>query len=259
MGIFDFLKPKITAREDNKSIVIEWLQSTSPINFDNGSMNLKSDVLYTDDYLSVFANVETTKDADSLIKAIIMQNGGVSNFRQEIRNGYELFYVGNKFSISWRFSLVGLIQVDIISRKSSLFDEFNTLNNQFDEYYYNIAKTDYLNNQAYINYDNGDFLEGINSIKLALEIISNDSSFLDTLSLGYYYLGDYKSAIEASDKCIQLDNINSSQIPEHYANRAKIYIKLNNIDNAVVDLKIAIKLDPDYEEANELLETIANN
>jgi tetratricopeptide (TPR) repeat protein len=256
MGIFDFLKPKVTAREDNKSIEIEWLQSSSSINFDNGSMDLKSGVLYTDDYLSVFANVETTKDADSLIKSIIMLNGGISNFRQEIRNGYELFYVGNKFSISWRFSLIGLIQVDIISRKSSLFDEFNTLNNQFDEYYYNIAKTDYLNNEAYINYDNGNFLEGINSVKLALEIISDDSSFLDTLALGYYYIGDYKLAIETSDKSIKLDNINNSQNPEHYATRAKINIKLNNIENAIEDLKIAIKLDSDFEEATQLLESL---
>ena len=256
MGIFDFLKPKVTAREDNKSIEIEWLQSSSSINFDNGSMDLKSGVFYTDDYLSVFANVETTKDADSLIKSIIMLNGGVSNFRQEIRNGYELFYVGNKFSISWRFSLVGLIQVDIISRKSSLFDEFNTMNNQFDVYYYNIAKSNFLNDEAYLYYDISDFKEGINSVTLALNIIPDDSGFLDTLALGYYYLENYELAIESSNRCIELDNINNSQNPEHYTTRAKINIKLNNLENASEDLKIAIKLDSDFEEAMQLLESL---
>ena len=82
MGLFEFLKPKLTSREDNKSIVIEWLQSTGSINFDNGNTNLKTGVLYTDDYLSVFANVETTKEADALINSIIMLNGGISNFKK---------------------------------------------------------------------------------------------------------------------------------------------------------------------------------
>ncbi len=259
MGIFDFLKPKVTARKDNKSKEIDWLQSTGSINFDNGNTNLKTGILYTDDYLSVFANVETTKEADALINSIIMLNGGISIFKQEIRNGYELFYVGNKFSISWRFSLVGLIQVDIISRDSNNFDEFNTMNIDFDDYYYNIAKSNFLNDEAYLYYDNSDFQEGINSVILALNIIPDDSGFLDTLALGYYYIGDYKLAIKTSDKCIQLDNINSSQNPEHYATRAKINIKLNKIENAIEDLKIAIELDPDFEEAIQLLETIGNN
>ena len=73
-----------TTIEDNKSIVIEWLQSTGSINFDNGNTNLKTGVLYTDDYLSVFANVETTKEADALINSIIMLNGGILNFKKRI-------------------------------------------------------------------------------------------------------------------------------------------------------------------------------
>ena len=256
MGLFEFLKPKLTSREDNKSIVIEWLQSTGSINFDNGNTNLKTGVLYTDDYLSVFANVETTKEADALINSIIMLNGGISIFKQEIRNGYELFYVGNKFSISWRYSLVGLIQVDIISRDSNDFDEFNTMNIDFDDYYYNIAKSNFLNDEAYLYYDNSDFQEGINSVTLALNIIPDDSGFLDTLALGYYYLENYELAIESSNRCIELDNINNSQNPEHYTTRAKINIKLNNLENASEDLKIAIKLDSDFEEAMQLLESL---
>ncbi|MCF8342794.1 MAG: hypothetical protein K9I82_17590 [Chitinophagaceae bacterium] len=256
MGIFDFLKPKVTARKDYKSIEIDWLQSTGSINFDNGNTNLKTGILYTDDYLSVFANVETTKEADALINSIIMLNGGISIFKQEIRNGYELFYVGNKFSISWRYSLVGLIQVDIISKDSNNFDEFNTMNIDFDDYYYNIAKSNFLNDEAYLYYDISDFKEGINSVTLALNIIPDDSGFLDTLALGYYYLENYELAIESSNRCIELDNINNSQNPEHYTTRAKINIKLNNLENASEDLKIAIKLDSDFEEAMQLLESL---
>ena len=236
MGIFDFLKPKVTARKDNKSIEIDWLQSTGSINFDNGNTNLKTGILYTDDYLSVFANVETTKEADALINSIIMLNGGISIFKQEIRNGYELFYVGNKFSISWRFSLVGLIQVDIISRESSLFDEFNTMNNQFNAYYYNLAKSNFLNDEAYLNYDIGGYPEGINSVKKALEIEPDNSGFLDTLAIGYYYSGNFELAINTSNNCIEIDIDKGTENAEHYTSRAKINIKLNHIEKLALDL-----------------------
>jgi tetratricopeptide (TPR) repeat protein len=256
MGIFDFLKPKVTARKDNKSIEIDWLQSTGSINFDNGNTNLKTGILYTDDYLSVFANVETTKEADALINSIIMLNGGISIFKQEIRNGYELFYVGNKFSISWRFSLVGLIQVDIISRESSLFDEFNTMNNQFNAYYYNLAKSNFLNDEAYLNYDIGGYPEGINLVKKALEIEPDNSGFLDTLAIGYYYSGNFELAINTSNNCIEIDIIKGTENAEHYTTRAKINIKLNHIEKAIEDLKKALELDSDFEEASQLLKSL---
>jgi hypothetical protein len=257
MGIFDFLKPKISSREEKKSIVIEWLKSTDSVYFDNGDTNLKIGVLYTDDYLSVFANVENTKEADALINSIIMLNGGISIFKQEIRNGYELFYIGNKFSISWRFSLVvGLIQVDIISRDSSLFDEFNTMNNQFNANSYDLAKSHSLNHEAYFNYDIGDYLEGINLVKKALEIEPDDSGFLDTLAIGYYYSSNFKLAIETSNNCIEIDIDKGTENAEHYTSRAKINIKLNHIEKSIEDLKKALELDPDYEEAIQLLENL---
>jgi tetratricopeptide (TPR) repeat protein len=255
-NIFDF---KTIERDDNKSIVIDWLQSSYSINFDNSNTNLKTGVLYTDDYLSVFANVETTKEADALINSIIMLNGGISIFKQEIRNGYELFYVGNKFSISWRFSLVGLIQVDIISRESSLFDEFNTMNNQFNAHHYNLAKSNFLNDEAYLNYDIGSYHEGINSVKKALEIEPDNSGFLDTLAIGYYYSGNFKLAINISNNCIDIDIDKGTENAEHYTSRAKINIKLNHIEKAIEDLKKALELDPDFEEATQLLESLGNN
>ena len=251
MGIFDFFKRKVTAKE------LEWLQSTGSVNFDNGKTNLKTGVLYTDDYLSVFANVKTTKEADALINSIIMLNGGFSIFKQEIRDGYELFYIGNKFSISWRFSLVvGLIQVDIISRKSSLFDEFNTMNNQFDSHYYNLAKSHTLNHEAYFNYDIADYPEGINSVKKALEIEPNNSSFLDTLAIGYYYSGNFKLAINTSNNCIEIDIDKGTENAEHYTSRAKINLKLKYFEKAIEDLKKALELDPDFEEAIQLLKSL---
>jgi tetratricopeptide (TPR) repeat protein len=249
-------KKSLLHENKQNSIEIEWLQTTESIYHDNGSIEFQLDTLYTDDSLSIFLNTETTKNANTIIENLINLNGGFSNFKKEIRNGYELFYVGNKFSISWRFSIVGLIQVDIISRVSNDFDEFNTMNVEFDAYYYNIAKTDYLNHEAYINYDNDDFLDGIDSVKKALEIIPDDSSFIDTLALGYYYLGDYKLAIQTSNNCIDIDIDKCTENEEHYTTRAKINIKLNHIKNAIEDLKKALELDPDFEEAIKLLESL---
>jgi surface protein len=242
--------------ENQNSSEISWLQTNESIYHDDGNTELQTDTLYTDDSLTVFLNTESTKNANSIVESLINLNGGFSNFKKELRNGYELFYVGNKFSISWRYSLVGLIQVDIISRDSNNFDEFNTMNIDYDDYYYNIAKSNFLNDEAYLYFDISDFKEGINSVTLALNIIPDDSGFLDTLALGYYYLENYELAIESSNRCIELDNINNSQNPEHFTTRAKINIKLNNLENAIEDLKIAIELDPDFEEAIQLLETL---
>ena len=91
---------------------------------------------------------------------------------------------------------------------------------------------------------------------MALELIPNNPCFLDTLALGYYYLGDYKSAIQASTNCIFFDIVEDSENAEHHLTRAKINIKLNKIEHAIEDLKNAIELDPDFEEAIQLLETL---
>ena len=114
--IFNF---KTIKREDHMPIEIDWLKKTGPIYFDNGNTPLHLDVLYTDDRLDVFANVKTTKKAHTLINTIIVLNGGFSNFIKEKKIGYKLFYVGHKFSISCRYSIVGLIQVNIIYRESN--------------------------------------------------------------------------------------------------------------------------------------------
>ena len=260
--IFNF---KTIKREDHLLIEIDWLKKTGPIYYDNGNTPLHLDVLYTDDRLDVFANVKTTKKAHALINTIIVLNGGFSNFIKEKRNGYKLFYVGHKFSISCRYSIVGLIQVNII-----YIDSIDEIKEELD-----ITKVDYLywsnlsniisnaqknahidNDKSYDYYENGQYQEGIESVKKALEIIPNDSSFYDTLALGYYYLGDYKLAIEASNNCIEIDIDKGTEKAEHYTTRAKINIKLNHIEKAIEDLRKALELEPNYEEAMQLLKSL---
>ena len=237
-------------------IVLGWIQTAKSIYHDDGNTGLQLDTLYTDDRLSVFLNTETSKSANAIVDTIVNLNGGISNFEKGIRNGYELFYVGNKFSISWRYSLVGLIQVDMISRESNLFVEFDDTNVEFDDNHNNKAKGEQLNMEAYMAISNGNYLEGIDSVKIALEIMPNNSHFLDTLAVGYYYSGDYELAIETSNKCIAIDNNENSQNSEHYTNRAKINLKLNNDENAIEDLKKALEINPNYQEAIQLMDAL---
>ena len=46
---------------------------------------------------------------------------------------------------------------------------------------------------------------------------------------------------------------------EHYYNRARVHIELKDTNSSISDLKKAIELKEDYEDAKELLEKIENN
>ena len=111
------------------------------------------------------------------------------------------------------------------------------------------------NDKSYEYYENGQYQEGIDSVKKALEIDPDNSGFLDTLAIGYYYSGNFKLAIKNSNNCIEIDIDKGAENPEHYTSRAKINIKLNHIEKAIEDLKKALELDPDFEEAIQLLES----
>ena len=142
MGLFDFLKRKKNSlninetiknyekgnqvdnsfifktieREDHSIIELDWLDKMRPIYIDTGETKLHTDVLYTDDGLSVFINVKTEKKANLIIETILSNNKS-SNFNKEIVYEYDLFYVSNELSIGYRETIVGLYQVDIISKK----------------------------------------------------------------------------------------------------------------------------------------------
>ncbi|MFY8139069.1 MAG: hypothetical protein ACOVMB_00035, partial [Cyanophyceae cyanobacterium] len=88
------------------------------------------------------------------------------------------------------------------------------MNNQFNTYYYNLTKSYSLNHEAYLNYNIGNYSEGINSLNKALEIEPDDSGFLDTLVICYYYSGNFKLAIKTSNNCIDIDK--GTENDEHY-------------------------------------------
>ncbi len=112
------------------------------------------------------------------------------------------------------------------------------------------------NDESYDYYENGQYQDGIESVKKALEIIPNNSSFLDTLALGYYYLGDYKSAIETSNKCIDFNIEEDFENAEYYFNRGNIHLKMDEIVKAKHDFEKALEIDDSFEPAIEAISNL---
>lgn len=78
---------------------------------------------------------------------------------------------------------------------------------------------------------------------------------LDTFSHGLNLYGQFKDAVRISDISISLSP-NDDHISEHYTNRGKSKLKLNDIEGAKLDFEKALEKDKDFEEAKSLLENI---
>ena len=108
------------------------------------------------------------------------------------------------------------------------------------------------NKRAYKNYERGRFRSGIKCAKDAIRnnnlrssdslIKESNSIYLNTLALGYFYIGDYDKALTTIDKCLEIDLMSNSNNQEHFTTKAKIDLKLNNEDKSIKDLKRALDL-----------------
>lgn len=76
------------------------------------------------------------------------------------------------------------------------------------------------------------------------------------MAFGYFLTGDFIAALDSIDKVIKLDIDEECESYEHYTTSAKINLKLNNKEKAIEDLKKALELDPNFEEANDLLKSL---
>ena len=77
----------------------------------------------------------------------------------------------------------------------------------------------------------------------------------DTLALAYYNLADYTNALHYSNLSINPNSKSNST--SHYYNRARIYLKINEKEKAIIDLKKVIEKNGN-EDAKNLLEEISN-
>ena len=70
-----------------------------------------------------------------------------------------------------------------------------------------------------------------------------------TRCLRHFYQEDYRDALVEIDKAIDLN----PNIALAYARRGSIYYKLGDLQRATMNWNIALKLDPEFEEIQELL------
>ena len=71
-----------------------------------------------------------------------------------------------------------------------------------------------------------------------------------------YKLSNPELALNKIDNVIALEIIDKTENAFSYLIRAEIFIKLNNIENAKIDLEMALKFEPDNEKAKRLLITL---
>lgn len=108
-----------------------------------------------------------------------------------------------------------------------------------------------LNDQAWDKMENGAYSEALKDAKKSIDILSMSNNN-DTIALIYFHLENYSEAIKYADISINLDQNKS----DHYVTRAKIYLKLKQLDLAKTDVKKAIELDEENDEAIKLSQNL---
>jgi Tfp pilus assembly protein PilF len=83
----------------------------------------------------------------------------------------------------------------------------------------------------------------------ANQSINNRVARYLTRCLRHFYQEEYRDALIEIDKAINLN----PNIALAYARRGSIYYKLGDLQRATMNWNIALKLDPEFEEIQELL------
>lgn len=108
-----------------------------------------------------------------------------------------------------------------------------------------------LNNYAYSLSERGiDLDKALNMAKIAVAKDPKNSSYLDTIGWIYYKLGDYKKALGYIMEAINSGE-KSATIYEHLGD---VYLKLNKKENAILNWKKALELEPENEKIKLKLE-----
>ena len=80
----------------------------------------------------------------------------------------------------------------------------------------------------------------------------NKASRYISKALRYYYEQDYNKALVEIDKAIEIN----PNLALAYARKGVIYYRLGQMQSASINLNIALKLDPEYEEVREVLQAL---
>ena len=74
-------------------------------------------------------------------------------------------------------------------------------------------------------------------------------------ALRYFYAEDYREALVEIDKAIEVN----PNISLAYARRGSIYYRLGDFQRATMNWNIALKLDPEFTEIQDLLQASKDN
>ena len=200
------------------------------------------------------------------IMAIIDLHVGLETVIREFENYTEKFKENKELTESVRIELknrFSVIEGEInLKKQEILFREFIDIISPFPT-----LLMYFLNDFAYNQFEQAKYKEGLNlsaqSICLLKLAFNEDmesqkqrlATYLDTFSYGLYLYGQFKDAVRISDISISLSP-DDDHISEHYTNRGKSKLKLNDIEGAKLDFEKALEKDEDFEEAKNLLESI---
>ena len=202
------------------------------------------------------------------IMAIIELHVGLEIVIREFENYTEKFKENKELTESVRVELknrFSVIDGEInLKTQEILFKEFIDIISPFPTFLM-VG----LNDFAYNQFEQAKYKEGLNlsaqSITLLKLAFNEDmesqkqklATYLDTFSYGLYLYGQFKDAVKISDISISLSP-DDDYISEHYTNRGKSKLKLNDIEGAKLDFEKALEKDENFEEAKSLLESINN-
>lgn len=85
----------------------------------------------------------------------------------------------------------------------------------------------------------GKYEEAIECFEEALQEDEDKSSLLNYIGCCYIYLGKYEEALEAFDKSLKL-----TLWERPLFNRGRVYMKLDNLNDALIDFQNALKVNP---------------
>ena len=103
------------------------------------------------------------------------------------------------------------------------------------------------------------FLEdSLSSLKLSKNVDErrmNEAMRHLSLSLRYFYGGDYREALQEVDLALDL----RPDLALAYARRGSIYYKLGDIQRATINWNLALRLDPEYDDVRNVLKALHEN
>lgn len=182
-----------------------------------------------------------------------------------IRDQKKMEYYGSTGNFYHRNNNIDYIHFHIITNTNDY--EIEWVNNfeetkapHLDDIYYSAVdrtiaqiQSEKMNESAWGKFEAGNLNEALIDIKKSLHYLAYSNN-TDTAAMIYYQLEHYEEALKYANQSIQLDEWKE----DHYLTRAKIYLKMNQVDSAKSDLKKCIELGEDepIKEAIKLLKSL---